>query len=326
MSETTALSSQKLIPLVAIVGPTAIGKTALGVVLAQRFSGEIVSADSRQFYRLMDIGTAKPTPEELAAAPHHLINIAYPDETVGLSQFLQLAREAISDIDRRGKLPLLVGGTGQYIRALLQGWQVPNIPPDEELRAELEARAKRDPDGMWQQLMALDPEAEAFIDRRNLRRVIRALEVTIKSGQPFSSLRRRTPPPFRVLSLGLTMDRAALYERADTRVDKMIEAGLPAEVQDLVDRAYGWRLPSMSGLGYIQFRPYIDTEGCLGKISLGEVVERIKIETHDFIRRQYTWFRPKTAGIHWLDAPSPQHHETAGHKVTSFLAQSEPIS
>ena len=320
MSETTAPSSQRLIPLVAIVGPTAIGKTALGVYLAQRFNGEIVSVDSRQFYRLMDIGTAKPTPEELAAAPHHLINIAYPDETVGLSQFLKLAREAVTDIDRRGKLPLLVGGTGQYIRALLQGWQVPNIPPDEELRAELEARAAADPEALWLQLMALDPATEAFIDRRNLRRVVRALEVTIKSGQPFSALRRRTPPPFRVLSLGLTMDRAALYERADTRVDKMIEAGLPSEVQDLVDRGYGWRLPAMSGLGYIQFRPYVE-----GEADLGEVVERIKIETHDFIRRQYTWFRPKASDIHWLDAPSPQCHETAGQGVTNFLAQSKPI-
>ena len=321
MSETTAASSQRQIPLVAIVGPTAIGKTALGVHLAQRLNGEIVSADSRQFYRLMDIGTAKPTPQELAAAPHHLINIAYPDETVGLSQFLRLAREAIYDINRRGKLPLLVGGTGQYIRALLQGWQVPNVPPDEELRAELEARAGADPDGLWRQLMTLDPDAEAFIDRRNLRRVIRALEVTLKSAQPFSALRRRTPPPFRVLSLGLTMDRAALYQRADTRVDRMIEAGLPAEVQGLVDRGYGWHLPAMSGLGYIQFRPYIDTEVCLGK-----VVERIKMETHDFIRRQYTWFRPKASGIHWLDAPSPQLPETAGDRITDFLAQSEPIS
>jgi len=303
------------------VGPTAIGKTALGVVLAQRFNGEIVSADSRQFYRLMDIGTAKPTPEELAAVPHHLIDIAYPDETIGLSQFLELAREAITDIDRRGKLPLLVGGTGQYIRALLQGWQIPNVPPDEELRAELEARAEADPDGLWQQLMALDPATEAFIDRRNLRRVIRALEVTLKSGQPFSALRRRTPPPFRALSLGLTMDRAALYERADARVDRMIEAGLPAEVQDLVDRGYGWRLPAMSGLGYIQFRPYIE-----GETGLDEVVERIKIETHDFIRRQYTWFRPKASDIHWLDAPSSQCHETAGQRVINFLAQPEPTS
>jgi tRNA dimethylallyltransferase len=117
------------------------------------------------------------------------------------------------------------------------------------------------------------------------------------------------------------MDRAALYQRADARVDRMIEAGLPAEVQDLVDRGYGWHLPAMSGLGYIQFRPYFNAEA-----DLTEVVERIKIETHDFIRRQYTWFRPKTVGIHWLDAPSPQHRETAGHKVTSFLAQSEPIS
>jgi tRNA dimethylallyltransferase len=313
-------------PLVAIVGPTAVGKTALGVYLAQRFNGEIVSADSRQFYRLMDIGTAKPTPEELAAAPHHLISIAYPDETVGLAQFLQSAREAIADVNRRGKLPLLVGGTGQYIRALLQGWQVPDIPPDKELRSELEARAEADPDGLWQQLMVLDPDAEVFIDRRNLRRVIRALEVSLKSGQPFSALRRRTPPPFRVLSLGLTMDRAALYQRADARVDKMIEAGLPAEVQDLVNRGYDWHLPAMSGLGYIQFRPYIDPEGSLGKVSLGEVVERIKIETHDFIRRQYTWFRPKASGIHWLDALSPQLHETAGDRVTDFLPQPEPVS
>ncbi|MBN1248876.1 MAG: tRNA (adenosine(37)-N6)-dimethylallyltransferase MiaA, partial [Anaerolineae bacterium] len=194
-------------PLVAIVGPTAIGKTALGIRLAQAYDGEIVSADSRQFYRTMDIGTAKPSPEELAAARHHLIDIADPDETVGLAQFLTLARNAIRDIASRGGLPLVVGGTGQYVRALLQGWQVPTVPPDPELRAELEREAEEDPGGVWQRLIALDPESADFIDPRNLRRVIRALEVTLKSERPFSELRRRIPPPYSTLKVGLTMDR-----------------------------------------------------------------------------------------------------------------------
>jgi tRNA dimethylallyltransferase len=299
----------ELIPLVVIIGPTAVGKTDLAVALGERFGAEIVSADSRQFYRYMDIGTAKPTPEARARVRHHLVDIADPDETVGLARFLRLARAAIADVHARDTVPFLVGGTGQYVRGLLRGWQVPDVPPDPAFRAEL---AQEDADALWARLMALDPDAAEFIDPRNVRRVIRALEVSVKSGRPFSELRRKIPPPYRVLKLGLTMDRDALYARADARVDAMMAAGLPQEVERLLEMGYGWDLPAMSGLGYSQFRPYF-----AGEATLAEAAERIKLDTHDFIRRQYTWFRPGASDIHWLDAaaaPRPRAAElTARH-------------
>jgi tRNA dimethylallyltransferase len=300
-----------LIPLIVVVGPTAVGKTALGIEIGERFQGEIISSDSRQFYRLMDIGTATPTVDERARIPHHLINIADPDETVGLAQFLMLARAAICDVHQRDKLPIVVGGTGQYVRGLLRGWRVPNVPPDPELRAELEAQSE---DALWEKLMTLDPDAAEFVDKPNLRRVVRALEVCIKSGQPFSELRRRVPPPYRVLQIGLTMEREALYARADARVDAMIEAGLVEEVRALLDKGYDWSLPSMSGLGYSQLKPYFE-----GEATLEEAIERIKLDTHDFIRRQYTWFRPNSPRIHWIDAQSPKPSAQACDMVTAFL-------
>lgn len=285
------------IPVIAIVGPTAVGKTALTLALGETFPAEVVSADSRQFYRFMDIGTAKPTPAECAQVQHHLIDIADPDETVGLAQFLRLARTAIVEIAARERIPFLVGGTGQYVYALLEGWQTPEVPPDPELRAKLEAQATTDPAALWTRLIALDPEVATFIDPRNARRVIRALEVCLKTGQPFSAQRQRIPPPYRVLHIGLTMERAALYARADARVDAMIAAGLPDEVTALRERGYDWRLPAMSSLGYSQFRPYF-----AGETTLAQVIERIKLDTHAFIRRQYAWFRSRAEHINWLDA------------------------
>lgn len=290
----SALEVQSM-PLVAIVGPTAVGKTALAVTLGAHFAAEAISVDSRQFYRGMDIGTAKPTVEERAALVHHLIDIAAPDETVGLAQFLRLAQAAIADIHARGKLPLLVGGTGQYVRALLQGWQTPDVPPDPALRAELEQRARNDPAGLWAELLARDPGAAEFIDPRNLRRVVRALEVCLKTGAPFSVQRQRIPPPYRMLQLGLTLEREALYARADARVEAMMTAGLPAEVERLLAAGYGWELPAMSGLGYSQFKPYFE-----GRATLAEVAVRIQLDTHDFIRRQYAWFSLKDPEITWL--------------------------
>jgi tRNA dimethylallyltransferase len=298
------VTEETLIPVVFIVGPTAVGKTGLAAEIGPAFDAEVVSADSRQFYRGMDIGTAKPTPEERARVPHHLVDIADPDETVGLAQFLRLARAAIRDIHARGKLPFVVGGTGQYVRGLRRGWRVPEVPPDPELREALEREGKAHPEALWARLMELDPDSADFIHPNNLRRVIRALEVSIKAGQPFSELRRRVPPPYRMLHLGLTMERDALYARADARVDAMIAAGLPAEVRSLLAAGYDWELPAMSALGYQQFRPYFE-----GEATLEEVAERIKLDTHDFIRRQYTWFRPNSPRITWLDAteaPAPK--------------------
>jgi tRNA dimethylallyltransferase len=318
MSDTDLNDTTDLIPLVAVIGPTGVGKTALGVRLARTYGGEIISVDSRQFYRHMNIGTAKPTPDELVSAHHHLIDIADPDETVGLARFLTLARAAVREVAMRERLPVLVGGTGQYIRALLQGWRVPDVPPDPELREELERAAEDDPEALWDRLMALDPAAEEFIHPNNLRRVIRALEVTLKSGVRFSELRRRVAPPYRVLKIGLTMDRDALYTRVDARVDAMIEKGLVEEVKHLLNLGYGWDLPAMSGLGYIQFRPYLE-----GKASLDEAIERIKLDTHDFIRRQYAWFSPNAEDIHWLDASDPDHVAEAKRLVAGFLSNPE---
>jgi tRNA dimethylallyltransferase len=246
----------------------------------------------------MDIGTAKPTTEALVRVPHHLVDIADPDETVGLAVFLRLARQALAEITARGRVPFVVGGTGQYIRALVQGWRVPNVPPDPDLRAQLEAQvAEEGLEVLWTRLMALDPDAAEFVDPHNPRRVIRALEVCIKSGRPFSELRRRVPPPYHILQIGLTMAREALYARADARVDAMMEVGLLDEVRRLLAMGYGWELPAMSGLGYAQFRPYFE-----GQATVDEVVARIKMDTHDFIRRQYTWFRRKDPEVYWLDA------------------------
>jgi tRNA dimethylallyltransferase len=304
-----------LIPLVAVVGPTAVGKTDLAVTFGPEVQAEVISADSRQFYRMMDIGTAKPTPAELAVVPHHLIDIADPDETVGLARFLRLARAAIDEVHARGKVPFVVGGTGQYVRGLLKGWRVPEIPPDPDLRATLERQAEADPEALWERLMALDPDAAEFIHPHNLRRVIRALEVCLKSGRPFSEQRRRQPPPYRVLQLGLTMEREALYARADARVEVMMAAGLLQEVTQLLDAGYGWELPAMSGLGYIQFQPYFE-----GEATLEEVVERIQLDTHDFIRRQYTWFRPNSPKIRWFDV-QPLDLDEIRETLTRFLEE-----
>jgi len=284
-------------PLVVILGPTAVGKTALSLHLAQALEGEIVSADSRQLYRGMDIGTAKPSPQQRARVPHHLIDVADPDETVGLAEFQEQAYAAIEDVQDREKLPLLVGGTGQYIRAVVEGWRIPRVPPDPALRRELAAQAEDEGSAaLHERLARLDPQAAQRIDHRNVRRVIRALEVCLITRQPISHLQRKQPPPYSILQIGLTMERTALYARADRRVDAMMAAGLEQEVRQLLEAGYTWKLPAMSGLGYVQFRPYFE-----GQATLEEVVTEIKHATHRFIRHQYNWFRLSDPAIRWFD-------------------------
>ena len=291
------LHSPFSILLIVIVGPTAVGKTALSLHLAEVFEGEIVSADSRLFYRGMDVGTAKPTPEERARVPHHLVDIAAPDETVGLAEFQEQAYAAIRDIHARGKLPLLVGGTGQYVRAVVQGWRVPRVPPDPALRARLEAQAEREGGAaLHGRLAELDPKAAERLDPRNVRRVIRALEVCLITGRPISEQQGKQPPPYRILQIGLTMERAALYARVDRRVEAMMAAGLEDEVRRLVEAGYAWDLPAMSGLGYAQFRPYFE-----GQATLEEVVVEIERATRRFVRHQYNWFRLTDPAIRWFD-------------------------
>jgi tRNA dimethylallyltransferase len=261
------------------------------------FGGEIVSADSRQIYRGLDIGTDKAGPVERAAVPHHLLDVVDPDEVLTLAEYQAAAYAAIDDIHRRGRLPLLVGGTGLYVRAVLEGLTIPEVPPDEALRAELEAlAAEHGAEALHARLAAIDPVASQRIDAANVRRVVRALEVCLTTGQPISELQRAEPPPYRILRIGLTRPREALARRIDRRVDAMVERGLAAEVRGLLEAGYSPRLPAMTGLGYRQMIGYVQEEE-----SLAEAVAAIKQQTRRFVRQQATWFRQDDARIRWFD-------------------------
>lgn len=299
--------------LLVIVGPTAVGKTSLSLHLAQQFSGEIVSADSRLFYQGMDIGTAKPTAVEQATVPHHFIDICTPAETLTLGEYQARVYQTIDEILGRGHLPMLVGGTGQYIRAVVEGWGIPKVEPQPALRHAL-TKLGQDELARWLQL--LDPGKAAELDPRNVRRVIRALEVTLITGSPISVLQKKTPPPYNILILGLHREREELYKRIDGRVDQMVADGLLDEIQGLLDAGYSWQLPAMSGLGYRQLRPYF-----AGEQTLAEAVERIKFETHRFARQQGTWFSLEDEGIIWLDAAAKALFQEAEQLINHWLSQ-----
>lgn len=283
--------------LVAIIGPTGAGKSTLAFKIASTFNGEIVGCDSRQVYRGMDIGTAKPPPEYISAVPHHLIDIIYPNESMSLAEYQRLAYDTIDGIIDRKKLPLLVGGTGQFFRAVTEGWEIPRVPPDMRLRYDMEKEASdRGPAELYRELQAVDPESAKKIDPRNVRRVVRALEVFRSRGVTFSSLQNHKSPRYETVIIGLTMERKELYQRVDKRVDEMMKAGLIAEVKKLQESGFGFDLPAMSGIGYKQISEYLR-----GGIALEEAVQRIKFETHRYIRQQYAWFRLQDPLIHWFD-------------------------
>ena len=282
-------------PLIIILGPTGVGKTSLAIQLAHRLRGEIIGADSRQVYRYMDIGTAKPTPAQQALAPHHLIDIVPPDYNLSLAEYQKAAYAAIDALHQRNLLPFLVGGSGQYISAVEEGWSIPRVPPDPALRAELEAFVRRrSPEALHERLRAVDPVSAERIHPNNTRRVIRALEVQMLSGQPISALQVKRPPPYRIIRLGLQLPRSILYPRVDKRVDEMMAAGFLREVSSLLDMGYDRRLPAMSGLGYLEMAAHL-----LDKTPLDEAVQRTKFSTHEFIRRQDVWFRGHDNGILW---------------------------
>ncbi|MRR29100.1 tRNA (adenosine(37)-N6)-dimethylallyltransferase MiaA [bacterium] len=285
-------------PVVAIIGPTAVGKTAMAVELAKKFNGEIVSADSRQFYRGMDIGTAKPTPEELARVPHHLIDVSDPDEPWSLAAFKREAQAALAEIHNRGKLPFLVGGTGQYIYGLLDDWQIPNQQPNTHLRQVLEAWGRSlGPYPFHHKLALIDPKAAAVIQPENLRRTVRALEVILLTGHRFSEQRQVGASPYSLLKIGLIRPRAELYARVDARIAAMLADGLVEEVRQLRENGFTADLPTLSAIGYREICAYLD-----GKISLNEAVILMKRLTRDYIRRQANWFKQNDPTIHWLEA------------------------
>lgn len=281
--------------LLVILGATAVGKTDLSLKVARMFDGEVISADSRLFYRHMDIGTAKPSLEERATIPHHFIDIVNPDETVTLGWYQDECYRLIGRLHANGKLPILVGGTGQYIKAIVEGWGIPRVAPQPDLRAELELEESHD---LHLRLQKLDPSAAQKIHPNNKRRLVRALEVCIVAGEPISKQQEKNPPPYDILRLGLRRDRQQLYKRIDERVDRMIAAGLLDEMHTLSDMGYGSELPAMSGLGYQQLWEYL-----AGKQTLEEAVERIKMETHRFVRHQNNWFGSDEQ-IVWVDANS----------------------
>ena len=311
-------------PLICVVGPTAVGKTALAVELARRFGGEVINADSRQVYRGMTIGTAKPTPGELAAAPHHLVDILDPwdEEGFGVALFLRRAADALHDIGSRGLLPIVCGGTGQYVWALVEGQRVPAVPPDPQLRAALEAEAALwGADALHRRLADVDPVRAAALDPRNVRRVIRALEIHLATG--------RRPSEFQptgnrehanALVIGLTMPRDALYQRIDERVDKMMLAGFLEEVEALASTGLRMDESPLDSPGYRELGQYL-----AGSLSLQEAVQRTKTQTHRLARRQYAWFKLTDSRIHWLDAADSGLLDNAAGTVTSFMDSQSPV-
>ncbi len=303
-------------PLVAIVGPTAVGKTALSLELAERFRGEIVSADSRIIYKGLDIGTDKPSPEERARVPHHLVDVTTPDRPLSLAEYMRMAYAAIDDILARGRIPFLVGGTGQYVWAVLEGWQVPEVPPDETLRRRLEEEAReKGPETLYRRLQALDPDAAALMDPKNVRRIIRALEVIERTGRRFSEQRRKVPPPYDVLIIGLTRPREELYRRIDERIERMLERGLVEEVKALLDAEYDPSLPALTGIGYRQIVDYLQ-----GRVTLEEAVQAIRKATRRYVRHQYNWFRLEDPRIHWFDLSRPDAREHVFRLIKQWLS------
>jgi len=288
----------KLPPLVAIIGPTAVGKTEISIHLAEQLNGEIVSADSRLLYRGMDIGTAKPSPEDRARVPHHLIDVTEPENPWSLGLFRRAAHEAIEAIYLRGRLPFLVGGTGQYVCAILEGWSPPPKSDDPDVRSELEAfAAVHGSQALHERLADVDPDTASRIDHRNVRRVVRALEIYHVTGFAPSQQRMVHPPPFLILRVGLTLPRSELYARIDARIDAMLETGLVQEVEGLLARGVSPALPAMTAIGYHQIADYLQ-----GVISLDEAVRRIRRSTRQFVRRQSNWFKADDPHIHWFEA------------------------
>jgi tRNA dimethylallyltransferase len=298
--------------LVVILGPTASGKSALGIALALRFNGEIVSADSRQVYRGLDIGTAKVTPAERALVAHHLLDVADPQDTYTVSQFQHDAITAINAILTCGRQPFLVGGSPHYIQAVVDNLDIPHVPPQPALRAALEARPLPD---LLAQLAELDAQSAATLDRNNPRRILRALEVCLVTGKPFSEQRRIHNPLYTPLILGIQWPREVLYKRVDMRIDERMQQGLVEEVENLLAGELTHERLEAMGLEYRFVSRWLRGEF----IDKAEMVQRLKYATHDFVRRQLSWFR-KDKRIQWLNG-GEQMEQEADTFVSFFLSK-----
>ena len=302
-------------PLIVVVGPTAVGKTEISIRLAEKLGGEIVSADSRLIYRGMNIGTAKPAPEELRRVTHHLIDIADPDDEWSLGEYLLQTSKIISEIQARGVLPFLVGGTGQYIQAVVEGWELPDIKPDLALRQVILDWGERiGAEEVRARLELLDPEAAANIDGPNLRRMVRALEVIFRSGRKFSAQQKKSASPHRILQIGLIRSREELFRRIDLRIEKMVAAGFIEEVKDLLEAGYSPELSSLSAIGYKQIVGYL-----AGEYSLEEALRQIGSKTRKYVRQQANWFRIDDPKISWYDLSADPFDSILG-EIQQFLS------
>lgn len=290
-------SISKIKPLVIMLGPTGSGKTDAAIAIALEIGGEIISGDSRSFYRGMDIGTAKPSDAQMSAVRHHLVNIADPDESLSLAVFQALCTRIIGKLHLQQKIPILVGGTGQYIRAITEDWKIPEQAAEPRLREGLEQLAKEKGAGeLFRYLQLLDPQAANSIDSRNVRRVVRALEVTFLTGKKFSDQKAKGLTPYRLIQLGIRWKRQELYQRIDMRIEQMIKDGLVDEVRSLLAKGYTVNLPGMSAIGYNEIADYLN-DLC----TLEESILMIKRKTRQFVRRQANWFKPDDPDIHWFD-------------------------
>ena len=286
-------------PLIILTGPTAVGKTELSIALAKSIGGEIISADSMQVHKFMDIGTAKIRPDEMQGVPHHLIDILEPDEAFNVAMFKELAKATVEEIYSRGHVPIVVGGTGFYIQALLYDIDFSEEDSNVSIRKELEDIVEeRGAEFLHELLRKVDPESAEQIHANNVKRVIRALEYYRMHGEKISvhnAAERRKKSPYDFLYFVLTNDRKVLYDRIEKRIDKMIEEGLISEVDNLLKKGYDSSLVSMQGLGYKELIPYLKKE-----CSLEEAVYILKRDTRHFAKRQLTWFR-RERDVRWLD-------------------------
>lgn len=310
-------------PVLAVVGPTATGKTALGVALAKRFGGEVISADSMQIYRGLDVGTAKVTAEETQGVPHHCVDFLPPEEVFSVADFTALAARLEQEISARGALPILVGGTGLYVQSFLEGIRFTEEKPSnglrEQLAAELEARG---PEAMYAELLSVDPQAAATIHPNNRVRVLRALEHYRATGRRLSEQKAASRPgqrPYRSLVLGLDFaDRAQLYRRIDLRVDRMMEQGLLEEARLVYDHRDSYRTAAQA-IGYKEFFPYF-----AGEAELAACVEKLKQASCNYAKRQLTWFR-HMEGVVWLQADAPDLLDEACRRTEEFLEKRDAL-
>jgi tRNA dimethylallyltransferase len=283
-------------PVVVIVGATGVGKSDFAIRLAKWLDAEIVSADSRLFYRGMDIGTAKPSKKMQAEIPHYLIDVVDPDETWSLAVFQKEAKKAIDVIHEKGKTAIIVGGTGQYIRAVLEEWELPPQSPDMNIRKTLENWANEiGIQELHKKLELIDPAAAEKIDPTNMRRTIRALEVILLTGKRFSEQRKKGKPVFDTITIGLWCPRVELYQIIDQRIENMLSLGFVNEVKNLLEKGYPPDSAAMSAIGYKQLISYLQ-----GEITYEEAVRLIKRMTRIFVRRQSNWFKQEDPSIHWV--------------------------